>query len=242
MTEATTEGRRLRLTVEGIEEPFLVDPLPAKRGHALTVQFVEAAAGRASVGLTEAVFIEAFGAANYSRMSGLYVDRFDPTTGEHVETYGPTGPIEPAHPREPLPAEVVGLRFLAREADGEPELDGDPIRQEEGEALTLCAFYWQTVVGMEAVRAFLDEGEGTAGSVKALGLLLSRSGLSRSQTSRRSVSASPTEQAATPGTSTRSGGSISGTPHVARLAPPHEPDAIPEGTWFRRSPSRENPS
>lgn len=183
MTTATTEGRSLVLTVEGVDTPFRVDPLPAKRGKFLTDRFLESALGRTTQAQAEAVFIEALGPANYSRMSGLYVEHYDERTGNHRGTYGPDG-ITPGATRDPLTPDLVGARYVTREAEGdEPELDGEPIRQEEGEALCLAAFYWQTVVGMEAVNAFLGAGEGTAGSLKALTLLMTRLGLSVSSSS-----------------------------------------------------------
>lgn len=178
MTTATTEGRRLRLAVEGIPEPFLVDPLPAKRGRFLTDEFIAAATMQRTVAQSEQIFIEAIGPANYSRIAGQYVHEFH--EGEYFATWAPDGLVElPAD--YPRPVAPEGLRYLASETD---DFEGEAIRQEEAEALCLCAFYWQTVVGMEAVREFVDSGEGTAGSLKALGLLQTRLGLSTSASSR----------------------------------------------------------
>lgn len=187
MTTATTEGRRLVLSIEGVDEPFRVDPLSARRGKWLTERFLEAAVGRTTAAVAEAVFIESFGPANYSRMTGAYVDEFT-DAGIYVTTWNPTGSDErhdlereaPAADADPLTI----ARFIARDPIApELPLDGEAIRQEECEALCLCAFYWQTVVGMEAVTVFLESGEGTDGSLKALGLLQIRLGLSVNRSS-----------------------------------------------------------
>lgn len=156
----------------------MVDPLSARRGRMLTEEFLQAALGQRDIQQAEEIFIECFGPANYSRAAGSFVDEFNPATGEHVRTWGPDGEIDGPRAED---LEVPGLRFGVREGDG-PEVD--PIRQEEIEALALCAFYWQTVVGMEAVQAFIAEGEGTTGSLKALALLQTRLGLSTSVNSR----------------------------------------------------------
>jgi len=175
MTTATQQGRQLRLTVDGIDEPFLIDPLSAKRGKYLTERFIRASLGQMTQAEAEEIFIESLGASNYSRMSGYYVDEYHPG-GRYAQTWTPEGAVI----RDPGDDETITAKFIAREAVGdEPELEGEPIRQEESEALALAAFYWQTVVGMEAVDAFLNEGGGTNGSLKALTLLQIRLGLSR---------------------------------------------------------------
>lgn len=213
MTTATTEGRDLVLTLEGLD-PFKVQPLGAKRGRRLTEMFVEAITARMNVQGAEAIFIESIGPKNYVRIAGQYVDEFD-ASGVYVQTWNEDGPtVREGLAGTAAPAEYADgsghVRFAAREAlDGEPELDGEAIRQEEAESLTLCAFYWQTVVGMEAVRAFLEEGEGSRGSLKALALLQSRMGLSRPLTSQSSASESQMQQGATASTDTRSGGATS---------------------------------
>lgn len=195
MTTAIAEGRRLRLEVDGIEEPFLVDPLPARRGRALTDEFIRAAIGARTIAGSEAIFIESIGPLNYIRISGNYVDEFD-TDGVYLRTWTPDGetvredlvgtegPI--ARPDGALDTDGAKFaKFAEREAlPGEATIQGEAIRQEEGEQLALSAFYWQTVVGMEAVAAFLGENGGTAGSLKALALLQTRLGLSPTVTSR----------------------------------------------------------
>lgn len=202
MTKATTEGRQLVLTVEGVDTPFRVDPLPAKRGKALTELFLAAALGQLSGVVAEAIFIESIGPSNYSRMSGLYVDEYDRVTGAYLRTWDPEGSkVHSEFLENESEASFMGRDRV--EALDEPDLDGEPIRQEEAEALCLAAFYWQTVVGMEAVSAFINAGEGTEGSLKALSLLQVRMGLSPSTTSRSSVLENAIQQqAASKATST----------------------------------------
>lgn len=190
MTTATTEGRQLVLTVDGIDEPFIVDPIPARRGYTLTDTFMRVSLhkvpgiktqyGRAE---SESVFMESIGPENYSRISGLYVDlvEFDAETGEAgqvLATFTPDGGSweDPDH-KSIHYYTATGALFMARPenpAAGEEYLDVESLRQEQAESLTLCAFYWQTVVGMEAVNAFIESGEDTMASVKALSLLMTR--------------------------------------------------------------------
>lgn len=194
MTTATTEGRRLSLNVDGVDGAFLVDPLHAKRGKHLTEQFILASVGQIPQDSSEAIFIEALGPVNYARMTGLYVDLVMEHTDDYPEpphtidvilTYDDSGLYAGDPEVSPVGMLMKGAYYRARSEQGdEPELMGEPIRQQEAEALCLAAFYWQTVVGMEAVEAFIEGGEGTAGSLKALGLLQTRLVLSASPSSR----------------------------------------------------------
>jgi hypothetical protein len=193
VTRAVQQGRQLALYVDGIDEPFLVDPIPAKRGRALTEAFVAIAMGAPrDDAMSESLFIESLNARNYSRAVGGYVDEFD-AAGAYVTTWSPDGAVR----RVELADAVSPVRFLAREAIdeyGEADVDGEAIRQEEAESLSLCAFYWQSVVGIEAVNTFLESGEGTAASLKALNLLLIRIGRSPSRNSLQAVTESLTQQ------------------------------------------------
>lgn len=208
MTKATIAGRRLQLDVEGLE-PFYVDPVPANRGRYLTDLFILGALGQLPTPQVEAIFIEAFGPANYVRGSGFLVDQYD-TEGRWLDTYGPDGRLPGAHGEDldPEATDVFGLRYVARLPRAGEEFDAEPIRQEELEALALIAFYWQTVAGLEAVKAFIEEGEGAKGSLKAMSLLQWRLGLSPSKTSRSSALESQMQQADTQPTTTPSGGAM----------------------------------
>lgn len=208
MTTAIAEGRDLHLGVQGIERPFVVHPLPARRGKQLTDVFVQIAVqGPASVGadaaMKESIFIEAFGPENYARAgSGIVELTLD---GEILATWIPDAEqdltsVPPVNPDPSIIFRRGGDLSMREPRDDEPPAWGESIRHEEIEALALAAFYWQTVVGMEAVQAFLEAGEGQAGSLKALGLLLSRRGLSIRTNSSDSGSASSTQQAGSTGT------------------------------------------
>lgn len=186
MTTATTEGRRLVLTVsEGIE--FRVDPLAGRRGKELTELFVHATKGNLSKVASESMFIEALGAANYSAATGLIVERYrDDDDGNDVLTDQWFGREHRQLDATPTRRTVV---FVAREPGADdPAWEVLPLRQEEIESLTLCAFYWQTVVGMEAVRAFIESGEGVAGVSKAAALYVTRGLFSPAGTSSSAVS------------------------------------------------------
>jgi hypothetical protein len=211
VTKATQEGRRLRLEVDGIEEPFYVDPLPARRGRDLTAMFVDAAIGQLDPISTAAVFMECLGPANYARMNGSLVDAYS-AQGEWVRTYSPEGPVDRPPSNLGLPGGVpAGTLYLAREDDS---VEGEAIRQEEGESLAIAAFYWQTAAGMEAVNQFIENGEGSVGFLKALNVLMYRLGLSPSRTSPNSELASLMQTDDTVDTTTRNGG---GT--LAKLPP-----------------------
>ncbi len=51
---------------------------------------------------------------------------------------------------------------------------GAELSQEEAENVLSAAFFWQTALGVAGVRTFIDGGEGTIGSVKALAALTGR--------------------------------------------------------------------
>lgn len=54
---------------------------------------------------------------------------------------------------------------------------GLELSQEESEAVIMPAFFWQTVLGMDGVRAYIEGGEGLAGTLKASGALSRRLGI-----------------------------------------------------------------
>jgi len=53
---------------------------------------------------------------------------------------------------------------------------GDELRQAEAEAVLMPAFFWQTVLGMDGVRAYIEGGEGLSGTLKAVAALSARLG------------------------------------------------------------------
>lgn len=230
MTTATTEGRRLVLTVEGVD-PFRVDPLPAARGRALTDLFLDGALGKLAAAEVAAIFIEAIGPTNYARVEGSYVDQFD-ADGAHIARFDTVGHVVGFVPQ----ARDSGAtyRYAARPAP-EGAITGDAIRQEEGEALCLAAFYWQTIVGMEGVQMLLADDAGTTGgSLKALNLLLWKLGVSPSRTSPNSELENRIQrQVDSLDTSTRSGsGTLAKLPPTKRSGRPAAIDTTPR--WKRR--------
>lgn len=54
---------------------------------------------------------------------------------------------------------------------------GDELSQDEAEAIMMPAFFWQTILGMDGVKAYLEGGEGFSGTLKATGALSRRLGL-----------------------------------------------------------------
>lgn len=58
----------------------------------------------------------------------------------------------------------------------------DELSLSEGQSVLLPAFYWQTVLGIDGVNAYLTGGEGMAGAKKALLLLTMSLGISPTQT------------------------------------------------------------
>ncbi len=88
----------------------------------------------------------------------------------------------------------------------------------ETETIASIAVYWQTVLGINGVNAYLNAGGGDAGQVKALGALAERTGLSLRRTSPSSESAAQTlSRASTRSTSTPLGGGKLGKLPLDRL-------------------------
>lgn len=82
----------------------------------------------------------------------------------------------------------------------------EEVSQVEGDELCVKALMWQTVIGMDGIRAFDNAGGGVAGMVKALRLLTGMSAALPSPTSPSTGWESLTSQEGTPGTSTPQGG------------------------------------
>lgn len=127
MITTTLSGRNLAIRVDGIEEPFLVPPLPGVKGQELTETFLRISAGQLAPGGMEQVLIDSVGEAVYARVKG-------------------------------------------------------ELSLSEGESVLLPAFYWQTVLGINGVNAYIAGGEGMAGAKKALELLIWTLGISPTQT------------------------------------------------------------
>lgn len=53
---------------------------------------------------------------------------------------------------------------------------GTELSQDESEGIIMPAFFWQTVLGLDGVKAYIEGGEGLAGTLKASGALSRRLG------------------------------------------------------------------
>lgn len=94
---------------------------------------------------------------------------------------------------------------------------GMELSQAEAESVLMPAFFWQTALGIAGVKAYIDGGEGIAGTVKATGALAQRLAIFAPRTSPNSGSGAPTSAGSTPSTSTRPGGGKPGKqPHDRR--------------------------
>jgi len=82
----------------------------------------------------------------------------------------------------------------------------EEVSQVEGDELCVKALMWQTVIGMDGIRAFDAAGGGVAGVVKALRLLTAMSAALPSPTSPNTALENLTRPAGTPDTSTPLGG------------------------------------
>lgn len=64
---------------------------------------------------------------------------------------------------------------------------GMELSQAEAEQVLMPAFFWQTTLGIDGVKAYIEGGEGTAGALKAVGALSARMGLLARRTSPRTA-------------------------------------------------------
>ena len=145
---ATADGRRLRLEVPGSDQAFLVDPLPAKCGLALTSALLARPDDGATTILRDAVFAEAFGPQNFAVLTGNHVQEFDPD-GRYVRTSMPGAVM--VEPQEDVPPPEPGQRIRVIDS----ACDGLPVRLEDLNALALAAVLWQSA-GTAAVSMLLN--------------------------------------------------------------------------------------
>ncbi len=161
---ATMNGRRLRLQLQGSDQVFLVDPLPAKQGRALTRAFIEIARSVNRRCAIDALFAEALGGRNYALITGDHVQEFD-EIGRYVRTWMPGAcMVEPTGDvSDVVPGQRV--RIIAT------PWDGLTLRVEEVDRLGLAALYWQSTAGRSALDAFIrlgGTGEAAAAVLPAL--------------------------------------------------------------------------
>lgn len=102
-------------------------------------------------------------------------------------------------------------RYVPRPDGDRPIYDriSDELRLGEAESILLPAFFWQTVLGIAGVNAYIEGGEGIAGGVKALWALVARLGLSPLRTSPSSALENLIRLASTPTTTSPTGGAKS---------------------------------
>lgn len=130
-------GRSLHLKFEGVEEPFIVKPLPGRAGLAITDTYLAITGGEnRAQDLTQALQMAVDGAVREG-------DRW-----------------------VPLPdSEQVNFDRI-----------GEELSQDEAESILMPAFFWQTILGMDGVRAYLEGGEGLSGTLRATSALARRLG------------------------------------------------------------------
>jgi hypothetical protein len=76
---------------------------------------------------------------------------------------------------EPLPeAEQINMNRIGLE-----------LSQEEGNDVIMPALFWQTILGLDGVKQYIEGGEGLAGTLKAAGALAARLGRLAPRTSPR---------------------------------------------------------
>lgn len=180
MIKAEQVGRCLHLTVEGIDAPFVIAPLPGRAGMQITNTYLEGTVGKADQH-------EVLNALRIAIDGG----QKDPETGTYV-------PLDEA--------DQTNYNRIQ-----------DELRTEEGESIMLPAFFWQTVLGMAGVNAYIEGGEGLAGGSKALWALAARLGLSPSTTSPSSALETLIHLEGTRPTSTPLGGAKPGKQPQDRL-------------------------
>lgn len=131
-------GRNLHLKFEGVEEPFIVKPLPGRAGLAITDTYLAISGGEnRAQDLTQALQIAVDGAVR------------------------------------------DGERWVPVPEDQQTNFNriGDELSQDEAEAILMPAFFWQTILGMDGVKAYLEGGEGLSGTLRATSALARRLGL-----------------------------------------------------------------
>lgn len=130
-------GRSLHLKFEGVEEPFIVKPLPGRAGLQITDTYLAISGGEnRAQDLTQALQIAVDGAVRDG-------DRWVPVPDDQQTNFNRIG---------------------------------EELSQDEAEAILMPAFFWQTILGMDGVKAYLEGGEGLSGTLRATSALSRRLG------------------------------------------------------------------
>ncbi|MFF3029149.1 hypothetical protein [Microbacterium sp. NPDC057944] len=142
MITATKDGRNLVLTMEGVDRPFVIRPLPGHAGRQITDTYLNSLAG---------------GAVDLVSALQMAVD----------------GAVLDGDVWVPVPeAEQTNFTRIGME-----------LSQEEGNSIILPAFFWQTILGMDGVRMYIEGGEDLSGALKASAAMSTRLGLLARRTS-----------------------------------------------------------
>lgn len=150
---------------------------------------VEPLPGRAGLQITEA-YLNAIGSTSSVEdavnafVMALDGARYD----EHTKKWVPVPPEEQHNTNR------LGMELSASEQD----------------LVQMPAFFWQTILGMDGVRAYIEGGEGLSGTLKAAGALAARLDRLNLLTSPRTASASPTRTGSSRTTSSPRGGKKNG--------------------------------
>lgn len=162
-------GRDLHITLEGVEQPFVVRPLPGRAGLQVTSMFLGVSGGLGSTEQLAEMMIMCVDGAVYDAET----DTWSPVPEEQRTNYT-----------------RLGFELSQKEADD----------------VLYPAFFWQSVLGIDGVNAYLEAGGGLPGALKATGALAVRLGRLPRPTSPSSESESPTNGVSTPSTPSPSGG------------------------------------
>lgn len=135
---ATKVGRDLHITVEGVDDPFVIRPLPGAAGLQITDTYLNTLVGSAMAAeTTEALMMAVDGARRDDD------GRWIPVPEDEQTNYA-----------------RIGME----------------LSQAEAETVLMPAFFWQTILGVDGVNAYIEGGEGIAGTLKASGALTARLG------------------------------------------------------------------
>lgn len=154
-------GRNLHITVEGVDDPYVIHPLPGHAGMQISDTFLGSAGGLGTAEeLAEALMMAVDGAVQ------------DEETGRWT----------------PLPEDQrINYNRLGRE-----------LRQSEAESVLMPAYFWQSILGDEGVRLYVEGGEGLSGTLKATGAMAGRLRLLQQRTSPNGVLGILTQTGLTP--------------------------------------------
>lgn len=140
MITAEKVGRDLHITLDGVDGPFVVHPLPGLAGIQITETYLGVAGGAPAIRDMQSAMVMAVDGARQNSLTG----RWEPVPAEEQTNYT-----------------RIGLE----------------LSQDEAESILMPAFLWQTTLGLDGVKAYIEGGGGLPGTLKATGALSRRLGL-----------------------------------------------------------------